>query len=62
MSAQMFNPKRDREKNLEHRLYLHEMHKELTLAAQEIDRGDISLLNIQTLTELAFDELDSDGV
>ena len=51
-----------REKNLEHRLYLHAMHKELTSASQEIDRGDISLLNIQALTELAFDELDSDGV
>ena len=48
-----------REKNLEHRLYLHEMHKELSLASAEIDRGEISPLNIQQLTEQTFSELDN---
>lgn len=48
-----------RKKNLEHRIYLQEMQKELSLASQEIDRGDISELNIKELTEQAFKEMDS---
>ncbi len=49
-----------REKNLEHRLYLHEMHKELAQASAEIDRGEISPLNIKAMTEHVFDEQDND--
>ena len=45
-----------REKNLEHRLYLHEMHKELAQASAEIDRGEISPLNIKEMTEHVFSE------
>ncbi len=50
-----------REKNLEHRLYLYEMHKELSSASAEIDRGEISPLNIQQLTEQTFSELDDES-
>ena len=50
-----------REKNLEHQLYLHEMHKELSTASAEIDRGEISPLNLQKLTEQAFSELDNES-
>lgn len=50
-----------REKNLEHRLYLHEMRKELSSASTEIDRGEISPLNIQQLTEQTFSELDDES-
>ena len=49
-----------REKNLEHRLYLHEMHKELAQASAEIDQGKISPLNIKEMTEHVFSEQENE--
>lgn len=49
-----------REKNLEHRLYLHEMHKELAQASVEIDQGKISPLNIKEMTEHVFSEQENE--
>ena len=45
-----------REKNLEHRLYLQNMHKELETASREIDQGEISPLNMEEITEKALNE------
>jgi putative addiction module CopG family antidote len=47
-----------REKNLEHRLYLSEMNRELNQAAAEIDSNNISPFNMQKITEEALNELD----
>ncbi len=51
-----------REKNMEHQLYLRAMHKELSLAAADIDQGKISILDMQGITERTFNEMDKDNV
>jgi len=50
-----------REKNIERQLYLQAMHKELSLGETEIDQGQLSGLNMQVLTERAFNEIDSEN-
>jgi len=50
-----------REKHIERQLYLQAMHKELSHAEAEIDQGKLSSFNMQELTELAFNEIDSEN-
>ena len=45
-----------RNQDIEHNLYLREMHRELDRAAAEIDRGEITPFNIQEI----FDEVDAE--
>jgi len=40
--------------------YLQEMHRELNQAAAEIDRGEISIFDIDEITERALKELDNE--
>jgi len=47
-----------RERNLEHRLYLREMHKELEIAAKEIDKNKISPLDMKDIIEQSLKDLD----
>lgn len=51
-----------RKENLEHQLYIRMMHKELAVAASEIDQDQISLLDMQTLTEQAFKEMEQEDL
>jgi putative addiction module CopG family antidote len=47
-----------RERNLEHRLYLRELHKELEDATKEIDKNDISPLNMENIIKQSLKDLD----
>jgi putative addiction module CopG family antidote len=46
-----------RERNLEHRLYLHEMHKELDMAAKEIDDNNISKFDMNDTIEQSLKDI-----
>ncbi len=50
-----------RERNLENTRYIQALDEELAAASAEIDRGDISPLNMQDITEQAFKEFDSEN-
>ena len=45
-----------RQKNLEHSLYLRDMHKELDTGSAEIDRGEISPLDMKEITDRVLKE------
>ncbi len=45
-----------RKQNIEHNIYLRDMHRELAQAEAEIDRGEISPLNMQEI----IDEVDAE--
>ncbi len=46
-----------RQRNLEHKLYLHEMHLELERASKEIEKNNISPLNMQDLVEESLKDI-----
>lgn len=46
-----------RRQDIEHNLYLRDMHRELAQAGAEIDRGEISPLNMQEIIDEAEAEL-----
>jgi putative addiction module CopG family antidote len=47
-----------RQKNLEHQLYLHEMHLELTRASKEIDQNNISPFNMKDILKETLKDID----
>ena len=47
-----------RERNLEHKLYLHEMHLEIEKASKEIEENNISPLNMKNIIEESLHDID----